>query len=102
QRLSDGAIFVPKPIQRIFGLRTALIETGTYRRSVELPGRPIPAPNPSEHVQPAVGGRLSPPPGGFPRLGTLVKEGDVLAYVTPPYQPLDVSDMRPAPGDRDQ
>jgi membrane fusion protein, heavy metal efflux system len=102
QRLSDGAIFVPKPIQRIFGLRTALIETGTYRRSVELPGKIIPDPNASGYVQAAVGGRLSPPPGGFPRLGTLVKEGDVLAYVTPPYQPIDVSDMRQRQGELDQ
>jgi len=102
QRLSDGTIFVPKPIQRIFGLRTALIETGTYRRSVELPGKIIPDPNASGYVQAAVGGRLSPPPGGFPRLGTLVKEGDVLAYVTPPYQPIDVSDMRQRQGELDQ
>ena len=64
QRLPDGAIFVPKPIQRIFGLRTALIETGTYRRSVELPGKIIPDPNASGYVQASVGGRLTPPPGG--------------------------------------
>ena len=102
QRLPDGAIFVPKPIQRIFGLRTALIETGTYRRSVELPGKIIPDPNASGYVQAAVGGRLSPPPGGFPRLGTLVQQGDVLAYVTPPYQPIDVSDMRQRQGELDQ
>ena len=29
-RGADGAVFVPKPIQRIFGLRTALVETGTH------------------------------------------------------------------------
>ena len=102
QRLPDGAIFVPKPIQRIFGLRTALIETGTYRRSVELPGKIIPDPNASGYVQASVGGRLTPPPGGFPRLGTLVQQGDVLAYVTPPYQPIDVSDMRQRQGELDQ
>jgi membrane fusion protein, heavy metal efflux system len=102
QRLPDGAIFVPKPIQRIFGLRTALIETGTYRRSVELPGKIIPDPNASGYVQAAVGGRLTSPPGGFPRLGTLVQQGDVLAYVTPPYQPIDVSDMRQRQGELDQ
>jgi cobalt-zinc-cadmium efflux system membrane fusion protein len=102
QRLANSAIFVPKPVQRIFGLRTALIAAGTYRRSVELPGKIIPDPNASGYVQAAVGGRLSPPPGGFPRLGTVVKQGDVLAHVTPPYQAIDVSDMRQRQGELDQ
>jgi hypothetical protein len=33
-------------------------------------------------VQASVGERLTPPPGGFPRLQALVQQGDVLAYVT--------------------
>ena len=102
QRLPDGNIFAPKPVQRIFGIRTALVTVGTHRRSVELPGRTIPDPNASGFVQAAVGGRLSAPPGGFPRLGTPVKKGDVLAYVTPPMQAIDVSDMRQRQGELDQ
>ena len=73
-----------------------------FRRTVELPGRIIPDPNASGFVQASVGGRLSPPPGGFPRLGTPVKKGDVLAYVTPPLQAIDVSDMRQRQGELDQ
>jgi cobalt-zinc-cadmium efflux system membrane fusion protein len=102
QRLPDRAVFVPKSIQRIFGLRTSLVQRETYRRSIELPGRIIPDPNASGYVQAAVGGRLSPAPGGFPRLGTRVKQGDVLAYVTPPMQAIDVSDMRQRQGELDQ
>jgi RND family efflux transporter MFP subunit len=102
QRQPDGAIFVPKPIQRIFGIRTAALQMGTFRRSAELPGRIIPDPNASGFVQTATSGRLSPPPGGFPRLGTPVKQGDVLAYVTPPMQAIDVSDMRQRQGELDQ
>jgi multidrug efflux pump subunit AcrA (membrane-fusion protein) len=102
QRLPDGAIFVPKSIQRIFGLRTAFTESRAHRRSIELPGRIIPDPNASGYVQAAIGGRLAPPPGGFPRLGTLVKQGDVLAYLTPPLQAIDVSTMRQQQGDLDQ
>ena len=102
QRLSDGTIFLPKPVQRIFAIRTTLTESGTFNRSIELPGRVIPDPNASGFVQAAVGGRLSAPPGGFPRLGTPVKEGDVLAYVTPPLQAIDVSDMRQRQGELDQ
>jgi hypothetical protein len=89
-------------VQRIFGLRTILTETGSFVPSVELPGRVIPDPNASGYVQTAVGGMLTPPPGGFPRLGTPVKQGEVLAYVTPPLQAIDVSDMRQKQGELDQ
>jgi len=101
-REPDGAVFVPKPIQRIFGLRTIQTQEGKFQRSTELPGRVIPDPNASGYVQTALGGMLSPPPGGFPRLGTEVKQGDVLAYVTPPLQAIDVSDMRQKQGELDQ
>jgi membrane fusion protein, heavy metal efflux system len=102
QRLSDGSIFVPKSVQRIFAVRTILSEAGRHPRSIELPGRIIPDPNGSGYVQSAVGGRLSPPPGGFPRLGAPVKQSDILAYVTPPMQAIDVSDMRQRQGELDQ
>jgi hypothetical protein len=69
---------------------------------MELPGRVIPDPNASGVVQASVGGRLSAPPGGFPRLGAAVAKGDVLAYVAPPIQQIDVSDMRQRQGELDQ
>jgi RND family efflux transporter MFP subunit len=103
QRLPDGSVFVPKPTQRLLVLRTTMTETATFHRAVELPGRVIPDPNASGVVQSSVGGRLSPPSSGrFPRLGTTVKRGDVLAYVTPPVQAIDVSDMRQRQGELDQ
>jgi cobalt-zinc-cadmium efflux system membrane fusion protein len=102
QKLSDGTIFVPKPVQRIFALRTIVTESGAFNRSVELSGRIIPDPNASGFVQASVGGRLSPPPGGFPHLGTVVRKGDVLAHVERPIQAIDVSDMRQRQGELDQ
>ena len=102
QRLPGGGLFVPKATQRIFGIRTMLTENLTHARTIELPGRIIPDPNASGYVQAAVGGRLSPPPGGFPRLGTPVRAGDVVAYVTAPLQAIDVSDMRQRQGELDQ
>lgn len=102
QRLPDGSVFVPKPIQRIFGIRTVVTERAIHRRTTELPGRVIPDPNASGYVQAATAGRLSPPAGGFPRLGTPVRQGDVLAYLTPPLQAIDVSDMRQRQGELDQ
>ena len=102
QRLPDGAVFVPKTVQRIFALRTLVAENAEHRKVTELPGRIIPDPNASGYVQSAVGGRLSAPPGGFPRLGTRVKQGDILGYVTPPIAAIDVSDMRQRQGELDQ
>lgn len=102
QRLPDASVFVPKNVQRVLGVRTVSAEQAAHRRAVELPGRVIPDPNANGYVQAAVGGRLSPPPGGFPRLGTPVKAGDVLAYVEAPLQAIDVSDMRQRQGELDQ
>jgi hypothetical protein len=102
QLLADGSVFVPKGTQRILAIRTILAQSAVYRRSVEIPGRIIPDPNASGYVQAVVGGRLSPAEGGFPRLGTRVKKGDVLAYVTAPLQAIDISDMRQRQGELDQ
>jgi cobalt-zinc-cadmium efflux system membrane fusion protein len=102
QRLPDGSVFVPKSTQRILAIRTIRIESAAHRAALELPGRIIPDPNASGFVQSSVGGRLSPAPGGFPRLGTPVRKGDVLAYVTPPLQAIDASDMRQRQGELDQ
>lgn len=102
QRLSDGTLFVPKPVQRLLAVRTLVTEVSTHRKTLELPGRIIPDPNASGFVQASVSGRLSAPKDGFPRLGTTVKAGDVLAFVTPPFQAIDVSDMRQRQGELDQ
>jgi hypothetical protein len=102
QRLPDGGVFVPKSIQRILAIRTIRIESAAHRAALELPGRVIPDPNASGFVQSSVGGRLSPPPNGFPRLGTPVSKGDVLAYVTQPMQAIDASDIRQRQGELDQ
>ncbi|GJE81965.1 efflux RND transporter periplasmic adaptor subunit [Methylorubrum thiocyanatum] len=103
RRQADGAIFVPKPTQRVLAVRTVVTSSDTLRRTVELPGRIVPDPSASGVVQSSVGGRLSPPESGiFPRLGTRVRKGEVLAYVTPPVQAVDASDMRQRQGELDQ
>ncbi|MEE7464995.1 RND transporter [Methylobacterium fujisawaense] len=103
RRQPDGSIFVPKPTQRVLAVRTVVTAPDTLRRTVELPGRIVPDPSASGVVQSSVGGRLSPPESGiFPRLGTRVRKGEVLAYVTPPVQAVDASDMRQRQGELDQ
>lgn len=102
QRLPDGALLVPKSVQRILAVRTIVTTVSAHAKTIELPGRVIPDPNASGLVQASVSGRLSPPPGGFPRLGTVVKGGDLLAFVTPPLQAIDISDMRQKGGELEQ
>jgi len=102
QRLPDGSLFVPKASQRILALRTDMVGAARHARTVELPGRIIPDPNASGYVQAAISGRLAPPPGGFPRLGTQVRAGDVLALVAPPFQAIDASNIRQQASEIDQ
>lgn len=91
QRFPDGSLFVPKSSQRILGLRTLFTEIAEHPTTVELPGRVIPDPDGSGVVQSSLAGRLRAPPGGFPRLGTVVAAGDVLAFVEPAVAAADVT-----------
>jgi hypothetical protein len=93
QRLPDGSVIVPKPTQRILGVRTLVTAAGTFSGAVELPGRVVPDANASGLVQTAVGGRLAPPEGGFKPLGTKVTAGEILAYVHPPIGASDLKDL---------
>ncbi|WP_439816963.1 efflux RND transporter periplasmic adaptor subunit [Zavarzinia sp. CC-PAN008] len=102
QRLADGSVFVPKPTQHLLGIRTVLAASSTGARTVELPGRVIPDPDASGIVVSAVGGRLVPPPDGFPRLGAPVQAGQVLARVAPALQAIDTSDVQQQAGELEQ
>ena len=93
---------MPKPTQRILAIRTDIATAAAHRRMIELPGRIIPDPNASGYVQASAGGRLSAPEGGFPRLGTRVKKGEVVAFVARPLQAIDASDIRQRQGELDQ
>ena len=102
QRFADGALFVPKPTQRILAIRTIFTEEREHRRTVELPGRVVPSPNASGLVQASVGGRLFPPEGGFKPLGTRVTAGDVLAFVRPPLSLADATSQAQQARELDQ
>lgn len=93
QRIPDGSVIVPKPSQRILGVRTLVTASGAFAGTVELPGRVVPDANASGLVQASVGGRLAPPEGGFKPLGTKVTAGEILAYVHPPIGASDLKDL---------
>ena len=59
-------------------------------------------PNASGYVQTAIGGRLQPPPGGFPPLGAEVEAGQIMAYVEPSLAAADRTSIREAKAELDQ
>lgn len=91
QRMPDGSVFVPKSSQRILGLANRQVTQAVHPQVTTLPGRIVPDPNASGVVQASVAGRISAPPGGFKRLGTRVKAGDVLAIVQPAISTADLA-----------
>lgn len=98
----DGAVFAPKEMQRLLAFRTAKTTSSRHAHSFELPGRVIPDPSASGYAQASVSGRLSPPEGGFPRLGAVVRKGDILAYVSGPLTAAEQSDQRQRQGELEQ
>jgi len=102
RRMSNGSLFVPKPTQRLLEIRTQVLQNTTMRKSQQLIGRVISDPNRSGLVQSTIGGRMTPPEGGLPVLGRVVKAGQVLAFVEPAFAPIDASDVRQTGGELDQ
>jgi hypothetical protein len=83
RRQPDGSIFVPKPSQRLLGLRTGPAELGGASVTLHLAGQVVADPNASGRVQASDAGRIEPPEGGFPTLGQRVVRGEVLGFVVP-------------------
>lgn len=83
QRLADGSLFVPKPVQRQLGLRTQPMRIAELAATVELNGRVIPDPETSGRVQAMFAGSVIPGPKGMPTAGRKVARGEVLAYLRP-------------------
>lgn len=83
RRQPDGSIFVPKPSQRLLGLRTSTAEPGDASVSIRLAGQVMADPNASGRVQASDAGRIEPPDAGFPALGQRVERGEVLGFVVP-------------------
>lgn len=102
RRLPDGELFLPKPTQRLLGIRTRILETETARSADRLIGRVISDPNRSGLVQSTIGGRIRATESGFPILGQRVEKGQILAFVEPAFSPIDASDVRQTAGDLEQ
>ena len=94
QRLADGGVFMPKPVQRQLGIRTAVAETRELAQSIELNGRVVVDPNFGGRVQSSQSGRIAPGPRGLATLGQKVKKGDVLAYIKPVANAIELGNQR--------
>jgi multidrug efflux pump subunit AcrA (membrane-fusion protein) len=82
-RTGEGHLLVPKPTQRLLGVRTVVGELAELPGTLALNGRVIPDPNASGRVQAAMAGRVDPPESGLPHLGQRVEKGQVLALILP-------------------
>jgi cobalt-zinc-cadmium efflux system membrane fusion protein len=102
QRLPDGALFVPKPSQRLLEVRTVISKVEKAQRAVNLIGRVIADPNRGGMVQSLNGGRVMAPDKGLPRIGQTVKRGDVLAQVEPALPQADRTTISEKVGDIEQ
>ena len=86
-RLPDGSLFVPKPVQRLLGIRTALADLHDLPQAIELNGHLIADPRHSGRVQAIQNGRLEMAADGLPHLGQAVRANQVLLYLIPLANP---------------
>ena len=83
QRQADGSLFIPKAIQRQWGLRTVKADIRDLPLSVELSGKVVADATAGGRVQSTQPGRIVAPAQGLPTLGQQVRKGQVLAHVQP-------------------
>lgn len=83
KRQPDGSVFLPKPAQRQFGVRTLPVQAASLAKATELAGKVVMDPNAGGRVQAAVAGRIEPGPRGLPEVGQPVHKGEILAWVVP-------------------
>lgn len=103
RRVADGSVFIPKTTQALLGVGTARAEVATAaQRTISFAGLVIADPNKSGLVQSLLSGRIEPPDSGFPAIGSRVKKGDALGYLTPKVELVDQSDIRQTTGDLDR
>jgi biotin carboxyl carrier protein len=94
ERRPDGSFFVPKPLQRLFHIRTEVAASVAMPVTVRLPGRIIPDPHAHGQVMASLLGRIVPPPDGLPVVGEAVKAGEILAFVEPAVGVVDRTEVR--------
>jgi hypothetical protein len=93
-RRPDGSFLVPKPLQRLFEIRTARAAAADVPVALALAGRIIPDRHAEADVEASLLGRIEPPAAGLPVLGDTVRKGQVLGYVIPAVGVVDRTQVR--------
>ena len=93
-RRPDGSFFVPKPLQRLFEVRTTRATAAEVPVTLKLAGRIVPDPHAHGDVEASLLGRIEPPSAGLPVLGDAVHKGQVLGYVVPAVGVVDRTQVR--------
>lgn len=89
QRQPDGSVNMPKAVQRLYMLRTVVVEEKAEPSSVEIKGLVMADPTASGRVQATQAGIVQPGPRGLPHLGQRVAQGEVLATLAPQSNGLE-------------
>lgn len=103
RRVADGSIFMPKATQALLGVETLRTsQLASISKTMSFAGQIITDPNRSGIVQSLLNGRIEPPEGGFPVIGSRVQEGQILGYLMPRVELVDQSDIRQTTGELDR
>lgn len=103
RRIADGSIFMPKATQALLGVETLRTpQIASVSKIMSFAGQVVTDPNRSGVVQSLLNGRIEPPEGGFPVIGSRVQEGQLLGYLTPRVELVDQSDIRQTTGELDR
>ena len=89
QRLPDGSVHLPKAVQRLYGLRTVVVQAQALPAGAALKGMVIADPAGAGRVQATQPGIVQAGPGGLPHLGQRVAQGQLLAYLAPQASGLE-------------
>jgi RND family efflux transporter MFP subunit len=82
-RAADGSVILPKPSQRLLGVRTQIGAVGTGAAASRLQAQVVPDPARFARLATARGGRVLAAGAGFPRPGQPVSAGQVLFQLQP-------------------
>lgn len=99
KKLPNGQIFLPKPTQRLLGVRTQLTKQTAAQPATELVGKIIANPSYEGRVQAPMGGEIHLPEKGVSHVGQQVKQGQTLALLAPSIPVFDLGSLQQAIAD---
>lgn len=94
RRLPGGLVFLPKPIQRLLGIRTELATETEIRTGRELMGRVVPDQNAIGRVQAISDGQITAPENGLPHIGQKIARDEILGYLNATLSVTEEAQLR--------